>query len=451
VGSPSNCGRRPILSGITLLCAAVLLVATPVAGAHDDPFGRQRDDPIAVARRQRQRLHVRIDAEADRLSNLRTQSRQLGRRIDRTVDRLSDVTTSIDQLEEEIAVLRVQLGTSEAHRRQLVIQVRSHDWSLRTLGSQAEELESDLVDRRRALGARLAESYRVGKVSLWEQIVDSRSLMDVIVTREALQATAAHDADMAASIARDQEALDGQRRDLRHLRRETDLLRLEAVARTRGIEADRARLRAAEQELIERRRTIQARRVEQEARFRRLARTSEQVGASIRQQRQRSVTLSKRIGTLLEKERHAGRLPSAFNGTLQWPLIGRISQEFGCTGFYLEPSRGSCAHFHPGIDIVGPHDSKIVSPADGVILFVGWDPDVPRRDAAWQVAIAHSARLVTVYGHLQPQRPPGIYEGARVRKGEPIGWMGNTGNSTGAHLHWGVLYDGEEVNPRFFL
>ena len=54
-------------------------------------------------------------------------------------------------------------------------------------------------------------------------------------------------------------------------------------------------------------------------------------------------------------------------------------------------------------------------------------------------------------GHLIPGAPDGIREGATVHAGQTIGWMGNTGNSTGAHLHWGIWLDGEPVNPRYFL
>jgi murein DD-endopeptidase MepM/ murein hydrolase activator NlpD len=442
--------RHPVVSAFAALCAAVLLVGSPVAAA-DDPFQRQRDDPIAIARRQRETLHNRIDRQTDRLTELRADSRRLSGRIDRTKDRLLDVTTTIDQLQEDIARLRVQLGLSEAYRDQFLVQVRAHDWSLRSLSSQADELKADLSDRKRALGARLAESHRVGKVGLWEQILDSPSLMDAVVTREGLQELAERDAQMAASIQRDQLALDAQRRDVRRLRYETDQLRAEAVTRSVGIGEDRQRLRAAEIELQDRKAAIEELRAEQEAQFRELAQTRAQVAELLREQKREAAALSRRIGALLEKERHEGRLPSAFNGKLRWPVVGRISQEFGCTGFVLEPPKGACDHFHGGIDIVAAYGAQIQAPANGVILWVGWQPDVPRRKASFQVVIAHSERLVTYYGHLIGRAPTGIREGVRVRKGQTVGWMGNTGNSTGAHLHWSVIFEDEEVNPRYFL
>jgi murein DD-endopeptidase MepM/ murein hydrolase activator NlpD len=58
---------------------------------------------------------------------------------------------------------------------------------------------------------------------------------------------------------------------------------------------------------------------------------------------------------------------------------------------------------------------------------------------------------VTWYAHLQPIRPSGIASGAYVSSGQVVGYEGNTGNSTGPHLHWAVLRNGTWVNPRLYL
>jgi len=67
------------------------------------------------------------------------------------------------------------------------------------------------------------------------------------------------------------------------------------------------------------------------------------------------------------------------------------------------------------------------------------------------VIIAHSASLQTWYAHMQPTRPGGLSVGSSVRKGQVIGYEGSTGRSTGAHLHWAVMLNGNFVNPRLFL
>jgi murein DD-endopeptidase MepM/ murein hydrolase activator NlpD len=65
------------------------------------------------------------------------------------------------------------------------------------------------------------------------------------------------------------------------------------------------------------------------------------------------------------------------------------------------------------------------------------------------VIIAHSQALETWYAHMTPSCP--VPQGGAVRQGQTIGHEGNTGHSTGAHLHWAVRFHDQFVNPRLFL
>jgi murein DD-endopeptidase MepM/ murein hydrolase activator NlpD len=132
-------------------------------------------------------------------------------------------------------------------------------------------------------------------------------------------------------------------------------------------------------------------------------------------------------------------------------MRGSISQEFGCTGFPWEPPLGSCAHFHKGIDIVAPSGTAVGAAGDGRVMFNGYNPYDPPYDPAWIVIIDHGGGLVTWYAHLQARIASGARVGSDVSAGQTIGWEGNTGRSTGAHLHWSVVSYGRYVNPRLYL
>jgi murein DD-endopeptidase MepM/ murein hydrolase activator NlpD len=128
-------------------------------------------------------------------------------------------------------------------------------------------------------------------------------------------------------------------------------------------------------------------------------------------------------------------------------MSGVISQEFGCTGMTWEPPYGSCAHFHMGIDIVAPYGAPVRAAGAGRVVYVGWNY-ADGADPAWIVIIAHSSQLTTWYAHMQPRYP--VRAGDVVSQGQVIGYEGNTGHSTGAHLHWAVDFNGNFVNPRLF-
>jgi murein DD-endopeptidase MepM/ murein hydrolase activator NlpD len=141
---------------------------------------------------------------------------------------------------------------------------------------------------------------------------------------------------------------------------------------------------------------------------------------------------------------------SAHSRPFIWPTRGRITQGFGCTGFYLEPRYRDCAHFHYGLDIANSRGTPIYASARGVVTIAGWDPWI-RHDPDWMVLIKHPDGFQTMYAHLQIHLAPGIHKGAHVRQGQLLGWMGSTGRSTGPHLEWAVFLRHVPVNPLRFV
>ena len=163
--------------------------------------------------------------------------------------------------------------------------------------------------------------------------------------------------------------------------------------------------------------------------------------------------LAAKISEIVRRQSQAGRIPSEYNGTLSFGRwSGNVTQNFGCTGFSWEPPKGSCPHFHSGHRHRGPGGARrSAPPATAWVGYIGWNyADGP--DPAWIVIIVHSDGLQTWYAHMKGEVPGRDQAGQqRVTKGQVIGYEGNTGHSTGAHLHWAVMFNGSFVNPRLFL
>ena len=132
-------------------------------------------------------------------------------------------------------------------------------------------------------------------------------------------------------------------------------------------------------------------------------------------------------------------------GSFVWPSLGRVTQGYGCTGFGWNPPRGSCRHFHDGLDISPSAGTRIGTVATGVVAYAGWNPwDAEGR--AFIVVVGHADGYVSRYGHLVPNRRIAV-AGQTVYRGQTVGTMGTTGNSTGVHLHVEVLRGGSSVDP----
>ena len=131
-----------------------------------------------------------------------------------------------------------------------------------------------------------------------------------------------------------------------------------------------------------------------------------------------------------------------------WPARGRIVQRYGCTGFYVNPPRGSCPHFHDGLDIAPDRGTKVRAAAAGVVAFVGWNP-WDTSDRAFIAVLGHPDGFVSRYGHLQPLER--VRVGQLVREGQVIGRMGNTGRAIGVHLHLELLHNDSIQDPKAFF
>ena len=138
-------------------------------------------------------------------------------------------------------------------------------------------------------------------------------------------------------------------------------------------------------------------------------------------------------------------------GVWSLPLRGVITQAFGPTSFELEPPatyRGvPYAHFHAAIDIAAPLGTPVIAANDGVVAFVGHLPD-----GAMIVLVAHAGGYVSEYAHLDDTFAlPPVKTGQAVKAGQVVGFIGLTGTTTGAHLHFAVLKDGTAIDPLSLL
>ncbi|EET47766.1 M23 family metallopeptidase [Thalassobium sp. R2A62] len=98
---------------------------------------------------------------------------------------------------------------------------------------------------------------------------------------------------------------------------------------------------------------------------------------------------------------------------------------------------------HNGTDFAGSHGTPIYSTADGVVIHSGWSSGYGRL-----VKIQHEFGIETRYAHLSKLR---VQVGQRVSRGQRIGDMGNSGRSTGTHLHYEVRVGGRPVNPMIYI
>jgi murein DD-endopeptidase MepM/ murein hydrolase activator NlpD len=136
----------------------------------------------------------------------------------------------------------------------------------------------------------------------------------------------------------------------------------------------------------------------------------------------------------------------------RWPEAApRITQEWGPTSFALEPpytyNGHYYPHFHTGIDMASGCGTPILAAKAGVVLASG-RPLWP-YDSGYGVILDHGDGIRTWYWHITSQVL--VSPGQIVNTGQVIGYEGNTGYSTGCHLHFATYVNGVYENPRRVL
>ncbi len=117
-----------------------------------------------------------------------------------------------------------------------------------------------------------------------------------------------------------------------------------------------------------------------------------------------------------------------------WPSSGEITSSYG---------ERRHTHVHQGIDIASSRGTPIIAPGYGVVAFVGY-----RNGYGKTIMIDHGYGISTLYAHCSKFF---VTRGQAVNRGMKIAAVGNTGRSTGPHLHYEVQFDGVPVDPRLYI
>lgn len=123
-----------------------------------------------------------------------------------------------------------------------------------------------------------------------------------------------------------------------------------------------------------------------------------------------------------------------------WPVDGILGDRFG---FIRNRFGSGLSQFHRGIDIATRAGSLVMASADGMVRSARW-----RSTYGKTIILKHHFGLSTVYAHLSAYN---VKSGESVQRGQVIGFVGNTGRSTGPHLHYEVRIGDMSVNPLKYL
>jgi murein DD-endopeptidase MepM/ murein hydrolase activator NlpD/archaellum component FlaC len=453
---------------VALLTVGVSLVGTQPRGpAH-------ASEPISQAKAQQQELERTVRQQEQRLADLRAAGAQLSTSLRIAETELEDLTAEYERVQGLLEQVKTQVAEIRSHIAELEEQIAELDAQLEVVAGEIVIQTRELEARETLLEDHLRSAYEKSQTSILEMLLSADSLEAASNQVGYLLVMSEQDKELAEEVRAMRQDLRQRRTTLADGRRAVDNARQAADEERANLEAREAELVDLEQRAAELKAAAAVKRAEQEALLNAnlaeqgdVARTYEQNTAAMQAQqalvsrlvaeeqaRQRQIEEARRRQAAEEEARRraAAQRPAVSVGGFSWPLASfKVTQEFGPTSFALEPPytfRGTYyQHFHTGIDISGGCGSPVMASREGVVVSSG-QPLAP-YDSAYGVIVDHGGGVQTWYWHLQPRVV--VVPGSIVTSGQVIGYEGNTGFSTGCHVHFAVTIDGGFENPRFFL
>jgi murein DD-endopeptidase MepM/ murein hydrolase activator NlpD len=436
-------GRGFILFFLLTSVFGGLFVGTPPSSV--------RADDLADAIAKQRAIEAQIAKQKAQIAALTKSQAALSGELKKTAASLSEINADLTAVRTQVVQMTVDVAIAQGQVDELDAQVARLDLQVGEIeGREATKL-AQLNERKAILAERIRLAYDTDRTTLLETMLSSDTFTDVLSEVSYHLDLAEQDKQLAEQIVDDQKVLAVIHATAVSTRAQTETMREAADVQRAGLDKQLADLAVARDRLAELEAETARLLKEQQAAFNKMAKDKAELARQIAASEKAEGDLQKQIDRLIAAQNQGGGIPSDYNGTLDWPMVGTVTQNFGCTGFAWEPPKGNCRHFHSGIDIAAPMYTPIRAAGPGTVIFTGPNPYDP-KPKAWIVIIAHAQNLVTWYAHVDAYNHPiRVHAGDHVVAGQIIAYEGMTGRTTGPHLHWMVEFNGNFVNPRLFL
>jgi murein DD-endopeptidase MepM/ murein hydrolase activator NlpD len=364
-------------------------------------------------------LNERLGDARERVERKRGKERVLTTDISRYAVRIRGLQGEI----RSVARRQAKLESEVSEKRAELAGIRDR---LERARSRLALLKSRLIVSQRTLAARLVAIYKDGDPDILSVVLDSTSFGDFLDRTEFLDRIADQDQKVITRVRR-------VKKEVTDLTKELGGLETQAEAARDAILSKRNEVLVVKNRIVDRRDELaQARdgRASILTRVRTSRRHAEEDLAGLERLQARVTAQVRSAGS--------GATPAAGpirrgSGNFIWPVNGSVSSPFG----------QRWGRLHAGIDISAPTGTPIRAAASGRVILMG-----PTGGYGNYTCVGHGGGISTCYAH---QSRYGTSNGASVRQGQVIGYVGNTGNSTGPHLHFEVRVNGSPTDPLGYL
>ena len=395
------------------LCAmitAAALAALPSGTASANSYGDQQRQLQTLIQQKETALHA------------------LTHRANDLFGQLQDTNAQLAASRNRMASLNMQLIDARANLAAIDAQLNVVSAALQQKSTQLTTLIGVLDAQQAAVNKRIADIYINAPTGYSQALSQSQDFADVVTANQFAGSVMRSDAATMARLMETELLVAGQRVDIANHQaaivnarnaKAAELTQIAAIRADQGVVAEQqAALRAHQNHLL---RLVNAQR------------------ASYIQEIQDLQRQNQLLSLIIRGAQRGQRVIQGVGGYLKWPVSGPITCGYG---WRIHPVYGYRS-FHTGIDIGVPMGTTVKAARYGKVIYTGWNGAY-----GLVVIIDHGNSLATMYAHLSRTF---VHAGQRVGTLQAIAASGNTGTSTGPHLHFQVEVQGNPVNPMSWL
>jgi len=404
---PENLRHRPRRALAAAVAALLLIVglALPVGSA---------PPADAASQKQLDELRGKIGTARGKVARRKARERELASDIQRYSDRIQELQRKIDPLQTRQEAVQADLDRSQAILTKTQTELRQER-------ARLTRLRARLKEARRVLAARLLELYQADKPDLVTVVLNSRGFADLVERGEFLRRIGEQDQRIITTVrdARD-EAVGTEARLSTLERRQREA--------TNRIEARRDQIAEVKGQLVSARSSVDDVRDKRHALLVKIRSSRREIEENLAAMEREESKIQAKLSGM-----PSGGAIKRGSGRLIWPVNGQFTSPFGYRWGRL----------HAGIDIAVPVGTPVHAADSGTVAIAGWVGGYGNY-----VCINHGGGFSTCYGHNSRL---GVRVGQRVSQGQVVAASGNTGHSTGPHVHFETRVNGVPRDPMGYL
>jgi len=365
-------------------------------------------------------LKQQIDEKNQEIQKLEEEIKQYQESVDEAESAAKTLSGEIKRLDTELKKLNAQIVLTQK-------KIAKKELEIKELGEDITDTQDSIKNRQNALAKILEGLNKAESDGMLETFLKYKALSDFFDELERIRA-------LNTGVRQNYEELKTLKTNLEERKQKAEAARLDLKNLQRDLLAQREIQKDAR---TEKNQLLSATK-NQEAAYQKLLKDREKRRAEIYEE-------IRQIENELKKQIDFGTLPSFSSGVLLRPIDGGvITQEFGKTSFarYTDVYGNG---FHNGVDLRASVGTPVRAAEDGTVKATGnTDFICPRGSYGKWVLVEHPNKLATLYAHLSLTRVSSRQE---VKRGDIIGYSGNSGYTTGPHLHF-TVYDARTVQLR---